>query len=304
MEEKLYWIWLSKIEGLGSKKLQILLQKYKTPKCIWNKSKEELMTNENIGEKTVNEILNPSLRIGLQEEQKNMKKLNIDIITINDKQYPKKLKNIYDPPIILYYKGNKQILNEFAIGVIGCRNCTKYGEMVAKKISYSLSKKNVNIISGLARGIDTFSHIGTLKAKGKTIAVVGNGLDNIYPYENKKIAEEIVNKNGLILSEYPIGTKPNRNNFPARNRIISALSDGIVVVEAKQKSGTLITVDFALEQGKNVYVVPGNIDSENSKGTNDLIKQGAKLITCLDDILEDFTFFENVLKMEKNSDKM
>ena len=290
MEEKLYWIWLSKIEGLGSIKIQSLLNKYKTPKKIWELNKEELINNKQIGEKIADKILNPCYRIGLKDEAIRMQENNIDIITIYDNEYPKKLKSIYDSPIILYYKGNKNLLNEFGIAIIGCRNCTKYGEITAKKISYSLSKKNINIISGLARGIDTFSHMGSLKAQGKTIAVVGNGLDNIYPYENKKIAEEIVNKKGLILSEYPIGTKPNKNNFPARNRIISALSDGVVVVEAKEKSGTLITVDFALEQGKNVYVVPGNIDSENSKGTNDLIKQGAKLITCLDDILEDFTF--------------
>ena len=288
MEENLYWIWLSKIKGLGSKKIQILLNEYKTPKKIWKKDKEELMQNKNIGEKLAEEILEPKYRVGLEQEQQKMKEKNINIITIKDKDYPKKLKQIYDPPMVLYYKGNKEILGEFSIGIIGCRECTKYGEETAKKIAYSLTKKQINIVSGLARGIDTFSHIGCLRAGGKTIAIVGNGLDNIYPYENQKVVSEILNKKGIVLSEYPIGTKPNPNNFPARNRIISALSDGIVVVEAKQKSGTLITVDFALEQGKNVYVVPGNINSENSKGTNELIKQGAKLITCLDDILEDY----------------
>ncbi len=157
------------------------------------------------------------------------------------------------------------------------------------KIFHTVQLKNgINIVSGLARGVDTFSHIGCLNANGKTIAVVGNGLDNIYPYENKKVVEDILNKGGLILSEYPINTKPNPKNFPARNRIISALSNGIVVVEAREKSGTLITVDFALEQGKNVYVVPGNITSKNSEGTNNLIKEGAKVATTIEDILEDF----------------
>ena len=267
-----------------------LLEKYKTPKQIWKQSKEELMKNDNIGEKIADEILNPCYRVGLEEEQKRMEQENINIITIQDEDYPEKLKPIYDPPIVLYYKGNKERFEEFSIGMIGCRDYSEYGKEMAQKIAYSLAKKKVNIVSGLARGIDTFSHIGCLKAKGRTIAVIGNGLDNIYPYENQKVAEEILKQDGLIVSEYPIGTKPEPNHFPARNRMISALSDGIVVVEAKKKSGTLITVDFALEQGKNIYVVPGNINSENSQGTNDLMKQGAKPITCLADILEDYFF--------------
>lgn len=290
MQEKLYWIWLSKINGLGSIKIQKLLQTYKTPENIWKQPKESLLEVDGIGEVLAEEITNPIYRIGLEQEFKEMTNYGIDIITVQDIDYPEKIRNIYDYPIVLYYKGNKKILNDFSIGIIGCRNCTKYGEKTAKNVAYSLAKCGINITSGLARGIDTCSHLGCLNANGKTIAVVGNGLDNVYPYENKKVIEEIIDKKGVILSEYPIKTKPNPRNFPARNRIISGLSDGIVVVEAKEKSGTLITVDFALEQGKNVYVVPGNIDSENSKGTNDLIKQGAKVITCLNDILEDYMY--------------
>lgn len=172
------------------------------------------------------------------------------------------------------------------IAIIGCRLCTKYGENVSKEFAYNLSKKNINIISGLARGIDSFAHIGSLKAQGKTIAVVGSGLDLIYPKENEGIANDIIKNGGAIISEYVIGTKPVARNFPARNRIISGISSGVIVVEAKEKSGTLITVDFALEQGKEVYVIPGNIDSPNSLGTNELIKQGAKLITNINDIFE------------------
>ena len=219
---------------------------------------------------------------------KYMEKNNIDLITIYDEIYPSKLKGIYDPPPILYIKGNKEILNEKALSIVGCRDCTKYGEIIARKLAYNLSLHNINIVSGLAKGIDSFSHIGALKAKGKTIAVVGCGLDIVYPKENIKLFNEIIKSKGAIVSEHVIGTKPISYNFPKRNRIISGLSDGVIVVEAKQKSGTLITTDFALEQGKEIYAVPGNITSPNSYGTNELIKQGAKVVTTIEDILEDF----------------
>ena len=261
-----------------------MLNKFESVENIWNAKKEDLIKVDGIGEKIANEILNEKYRKDLTKYLEYMIKNKIDIITIEDALYPQKLKQIYDMPAILYVKGNKEILNDKGIAIIGCRKNSEYGKKVALNISYELAKKRVNIISGLAVGIDTYSHIGALKAKGKTIAVVGNGLDNIYPYENRKITEEIVENGGAIISEYVIGTKPNKLNFPARNRIISGLSDSVVVVEARRKSGTLITVDFALEQGKDVYVVPGNITSVNSEGTNDLIKQGANILTCVEDI--------------------
>lgn len=213
-----------------------------------------------------------------------MQKYGIDIINIKDKEYPQILKNIYDPPISFYIKGNKEILNNNSIAIVGCREATEYGKKAAKYFAYNLSKKGINIVSGLAKGIDSYSHIGTFQNEGKTIAVIGNGLDMIYPSENVWIAKKIIETGGAIISEYPLGTKPEKMNFPARNRIISGISKGIIVVEAKEKSGTLITVDFALEQGRDVYVVPGNIKSVNSIGTNELIKQGAKMITTYDEV--------------------
>lgn len=213
-----------------------------------------------------------------------MQKYNIDILNIRDKQYPKMLKEIYDPPISLYIIGNKEILNNASIAIVGCRGATEYGKKAAKYFAYNLSKKGINIVSGLAKGIDSYSHIGTFQNEGKTIAVIGNGLDMIYPSENVWIAKKIIETGGAIISEYPLGMKPEKMNFPARNRIISGMSKGIIVVEAKEKSGTLITVDFALEQGRDVYVVPGNINSVNSIGTNELIKQGAKMVTTYDEI--------------------
>lgn len=215
----------------------------------------------------------------------------MDIIPINVECYPQNLKEIYDPPVSLYIKGNKDILNNNSIAIIGCRDASEYGIKAAKYFSYNLSKEGINIVSGLAKGVDSYAHIGNICAQdelnleskdkeiGKTIAVIGSGLDIIYPKENKFLYDEIINIGGAIISEYSIGTKPNKMNFPARNRIVSGISGGVLVIEAKEKSGTLITVDFALEQGRDVYVVPGNINSINSVGTNDLIKQGAKLVT-------------------------
>lgn len=208
-----------------------------------------------------------------------MKKNNIDIISIEDKQYPSILKEIYDPPICLYIRGNKEILNNKSISIVGCRKATDYGRKVARDFAYNVSKQDINIISGLAIGIDSEAHLGAVEANKKTIAVLGNGLDTIYPKENIILSQKILDSGGAIISEYPLGTKPKKENFPARNRIISGMSNGLLVIEAKEKSGTLITVDFALEQGRDVFVVPGNIISENSVGTNNLIKQGAKLVT-------------------------
>lgn len=208
-----------------------------------------------------------------------MKKNNIDIISIEDKQYPNILKEIYDPPICLYIRGNKEILNNKSISIVGCRKATDYGRKVARDFAYNISKQDINIISGLAIGIDSEAHLGAVEANKKTVAILGNGLDTIYPKENINLSQKILDSGGTIISEYPLGTKPKKENFPARNRIISGMSSGLLVVEAKEKSGTLITVDFALEQGRDVFVVPGNIVSENSVGTNDLIRQGAKLVT-------------------------
>lgn len=288
MNEIKYWIWISRIEKLGSIKAQKLLEIYKTPKNIWNATKEELLKIKGIGEETAIQILKEEYRIGLERYEIYMKQNNIELIHIYDKYYPKKLKTIYDKPIVLYIKGNKSILNEFSLAIIGCREHTKYGEIVAKNISYKIAKNNIVTISGLARGIDSIAHKETLKAKGKTIAVIGSSIDNIYPEENKELAKEIIKNGGTIISEYVVGTKPQKMNFPARNRIISGMTDGVVVIEAKRKSGTMITVDFALEQGKEVFAVPGNILSKNSEGTNELIKQGAKLVTKVEDILEEF----------------
>ena len=211
--------------------------------------------------------------------------IKLETITINDRCYPMQLKQIYDAPKKLYVRGNKEILGGFGIAIVGCRDNTKYGEIITKNLAYNLAKNGVNIISGLAKGIDSFAHIGAIYAKGRTIAVLGNSIDSIYPKENEIIAQKIIEYGGAIISEYPIGSKIEKKNFPARNRIISGLSKGVIVVEAKEKSGSLITADFALEQGRDVYAVPGSITSSNSVGTNNLIKDGAIPVTSYEDVL-------------------
>lgn len=213
--------------------------------------------------------------------------MNIHEVNIIDNDYPKLLKEIYNPPVKIFLLGNKDILNKISVSIVGSRECSTYGKRMSQKIAYELSKKNINIVSGLARGIDTNAHIGCLKANGKTIAVLGSGFDNLYPPENKKLANKIIELGGAIITEFPIGTKPLARNFPKRNRIISGLSKVIIVVEAMKKSGTFITVDYALEQERDVYAVPGNLNQMTSHGTNELIKQGAKPLTNIQDVLRD-----------------
>ena len=252
MQDIKYWIWLTKL-SLSPEKLRKTLKKY-TPAKLWSMEEKELykiFTKEEI-----NQILNSKNRKDLNLYEQYMKEHKIELITICDKEYPDKLKYIENAPIALYILGNKSLLKEKSIAVVGSRTCTEYGKTMSQAFSYLLAKNNITIISGLALGIDTFAHEGALLAEGKTIAVIGTGIDLVYPKENIKLMHEIIDKNGLIISEYPLGTKPNKNNFPGRNRIISAISDGVLVIEAREKSGALITVNYALEQGKEVYVVP------------------------------------------------
>ena len=215
----------------------------------------------------------------------NLDKSKIKTIKLEDSTYPEKLKEIYNPPKTIYLIGNEKLLNQKSIAIIGCRECTRYGAENAYKFGYELAKENICVISGFAKGIDTYSHKGAVSAKGKTIAVLGCGLDIIYPPENIELYKQILLQGGAIISEYPWGSKPEKHHFPERNRIISGLSSGVLVIEAKKKSGTMITVDFALEQGREVYAVPGNISSENSYGTNELIKEGATPVTSINDMI-------------------
>ena len=251
MQNIKYWIWLSKID-LNPEKIKQILVKNKI-EDIWNLKAEikQYFTKEEI-----EKIKDTKFKQNLQIHEKYLKKHNIELITIKDKEYPEKLRNIDHPPICFYCFGNKKLLNQKSIAIVGSRECSDYGKNMALAFAYLLAKNKVTVISGLAKGIDSAAHIGTLQAKGKTITVIGTGIDLVYPKENKDLMKKIIENDGLIISEYPIGTKPNKENFPRRNRIISGLSDGVLVIEAGEKSGALITVDHALEQGKNIYVIP------------------------------------------------
>lgn len=215
--------------------------------------------------------------------------MKFDEICIESESYPQLLKNIFDAPTKLYVLGNKELLSQTGVAIVGSRNASMYGKKVALNFSKGLCENGINIISGLALGIDTYAHLGTLQTntKGKTIAVLGSGLDEIYPKQNIELAKKIIKSGGCIVSEYFFGTKPEKLHFPQRNRIISGLSKGVVVIEASKNSGSLITADFALEQGREVFAVPGNILNFTSVGTNELIKQGAKLVTSYNEILEE-----------------
>ncbi|MEQ8200161.1 MAG: DNA-processing protein DprA [Syntrophomonadaceae bacterium] len=217
----------------------------------------------------------------------------IDVCCLEDDKYPDMLRAIYDPPYLIYYKGSIDILDEFCLAVVGSRVATSYGKSQAFRFGRELAGQGIVVVSGMARGIDTEAHRGALEAGGKTAAVLGSGIDVIYPRENQKLYHRIA-ENGIVISEFAPGTRPEPGNFPARNRTISGLSNGVLVVEAKQRSGALITVDYALEQGREVFALPGPINSQNSAGTNNLIKQGACLVDCLEDILREYGMGEAV----------
>ena len=298
LQEKVYWIWLSMVPGIGARRFKYLLELYGSPLDLWHASDNEIISaTAKLGKNVVQNIIRYRQERYLRRAAKLLEFPGVRIVTLMDKEYPWMLKQIYDPPALLYCKGNYMDFSRPAISIVGSRNPTSYGRQMAEKLAFQLASAGVIIISGLARGIDTMAHLGALKAKGTTIGVIGSGIDVVYPPENKKVFSRM-ELEGTIISEYPPGTKPLSGNFPARNRIISGLSHGVLVVEAGYRSGALITVDFALEQGREVYAIPGNINRPQSAGTNDILKQGAKLVTCVEDILEDLNIQTQQSSME------
>lgn len=288
--KNIYDIWFSNIDVSNSVKLR-LIEYFKESKKIWEADKK-LLLEYGFKEMSINKILDNNYKVGLEKYANFIEKNNIDLLLCNSNKYPEKLKCIENRPAFLYVRGKLENLYGDSLAIVGSRESSNYGNSVAKKISKELADRNINIISGLAIGIDKYAHLGALESKiGKTIAVLGTDVleNNFYPKENKRIFEKILENNGTIVSEFKLGTKAEKYNFPRRNRIISGLSEKIIVVEAKEKSGSLITVDYGLEQGKDIFAVPGNINSSNSKGTNKMILEGAKIFTNVEDIF----FLEN-----------
>ncbi|WP_414481114.1 DNA-processing protein DprA [Caldicoprobacter sp.] len=284
--DKVYWVWLSSIPGIGAKRFYYMVKRFGSPKAVWECSRNDILDAYRlIGDKAIKNVMIHKSMEYLEKAQKIVEDPNIQVITLIDDEYPKLLKTIYDPPPVLYCKGQPLKETPYMVSIVGSRRTSEYGRQMAEKLAYELSCAGVTVVSGLARGIDAMAHRGAIRAGGYTIGVLGCGVDVIYPRENKKLFMQ-VQQQGTLMSEYPPGTQPAAGNFPARNRIISGLSQAVVVVEAGSASGALITADFALEQGREVYALPGNVTSPYSSGTNRLIKEGATPVTSAGDILE------------------
>lgn len=292
MEDKKYSIWLSGLPQIGSRKYISLIEYFGSAKRVFESNRNELLESGILNEKIVDIITTKRDIDKIDRYMKKVKENDIKVYTIDEEEYPKNLKNIYDPPPVIYVRGNIDAEDEKAIAVVGSRKASDYGLKTAEKLGMELAEAGITVVSGMALGIDSAAHRGALKAGGRTIAVFACGLNFVYPRSGYNLAKEIV-KHGAIISEYPLGIEALPQNFPARNRIISGMSKGVVIVEANEKSGSLITADFALEQGRDVFAVPGNIGVPNSMGTNALIKDGAKMVTCIDDILEEYEFIQN-----------
>jgi len=263
-----------------------LLDRFNTPEAVFHAPMKELSKIEGLGEKVVQEIRKGPLEKVVERELSLLREVGGRVITLKDEEYPKRLRDIYDPPALLYVRGELKKEDEFAISIVGSRKTTPYGRWFTEKVSQELARHGVTIVSGMARGIDSLAHWGAISGGGRTIAVLGCGVDVIYPSENRNLFAKIIDR-GAILSEFPMGSPPEGGHFPRRNRIISGLSLGVVVVQASEKSGSLITAGYALEQGREVFAVPGNVGTESSRGTHRLIKEGAKLVESSEDILEE-----------------
>lgn len=297
MTERDAYIALNMVKGVGVVTLRNAVKIFGSALKVFNCNTEELAQVRGVGITRAEMILEDLRRVDWKKEKELAESRSIKLITIIDEEYPELLKKISYPPIVLYVRGNVEALKAAAVGIVGTRNPSLYGRAMAKKFAYGLAQRGVCVISGLAMGIDTEAHMATLLGKGQTVAVVGCALDCLYPKENKELAQNIINSGGAVISEYPFGVFGNRQTFPMRNRIISGLSHGVLVVEAAINSGSLITAERAMEQNRPVLAIPGRLDSELSVGTNRLISEGARLVETVDDIIEEMNNM-NALALE------
>ena len=286
MSEEKYWLGFNLVKGIGPAKIQALINYFDDLQAAWHASKEQL---QRIGfdNRSIANLFAARKELNLEKCLADVHNIGVSLLTWDSEDYPSYLREVDGAPPVLYVHGELEEIDRWAVAVVGTRRLTVYGRQVTQELVTGLVLNGVTIISGLARGIDAIAHKTALDHGGRTIAVLGSGPDCIYPPENRALARQIVNGHGAVVTEYGLGVQPDAKNFPPRNRIISGLSLGVVVVEAGERSGASITAKFANEQGRDVFAVPGNINSPASKGTNRLIQQGAKMITSVDDVLEE-----------------
>jgi DNA processing protein len=283
--DAIYWVGLGRIDGLGARGALSLVKRFASPAAVYGASLTDLEAC-GLSSRVARAIHAHEGLAAAERELDGAHKLECQVFSLSSEAYPPLLKQISDPPLVLYIKGDSALLSQHAIAIVGSRRPSAYGSSVAHRLAGDLAQRGLVVVSGMARGVDSASHRGALEARGKTIAVLGSGVDVIYPRENKRLSEMII-ESGAIISEFPFGTHPAPENFPIRNRVISGLSLGTVIVEAAEYSGSLITARLALEQDREVFAVPGNITSAQSFGPNLLIKQGAKLVDQWLDVVEE-----------------
>jgi DNA processing protein len=296
MDGKGYLVGFSLVKGIGAARLQTLLDYFGDARTAWNASPFELIS-AGIGSKLVEKILQVRNNVDLEEYVARVEGTDIRIVTWDDPAYPLHLKEINQPPPVLYMRGEVVSEDGWSVGIVGTRAVTPYGRQVTEELATVLAQNGVTVVSGLARGVDAIAHQAAIKAGGRTLAVLGSGVDRIYPPEHRQMAEKII-QHGAIISDYAPGTPPEGANFPPRNRIISGLSMAVVVVEAGDVSGALITAEFALDQGRDVFAVPGSIHAPQSRGTNRLISNGARMLLHPTDVLEVLDLIHNVERRE------
>ena len=291
LSERQALIALNMTQGMGAITAKNLIEFFGSAAEIFNAEPADLARVQGVGKVKADAFAEAFSRVDPVAEEERAKRYAAAIITWDDPDYPARLKEIYDPPLVLYICGDHKAFSRTGIAIIGTRNATRYGIETAFRFGYQLAAAGYSIVSGMARGIDTEGHRGAVEAHGITIGVLGGALDKFYPAENRKLAHRVIDEGGAIISEYPFGREPDRQTFPMRNRIVSGLSAGVLVVEAAMASGTMITVDQALEQGRTVMAVPGRVDSPTSQGCHKLIRNGARLVTCADDIIDELGTF-------------
>lgn len=297
MNSKDAFLALNLLPRIGPIRVRRLLETFFEPQKILEASVKDLGEVPGIGPEMARQIHEWETHIDLPEEQRRMEAHGIRAITLDDDEYPPALREIHDPPFLLYIKGGLRPADSAAIGVVGSRRMTHYGREQARKLSFQLARTGFCIISGLARGIDTAAHEAALAAEGRTVAVLGSGIGNVYPPENRALADRIA-ENGALVSEFPVLYVPDKQSFPLRNRIVSGMSQGLLVVEAPARSGSMITANQALEQGRTVFAVPGPIDRPTSEGCNRLIRAGATLVCTAQDIVDDLGAGINSLALD------